>query len=157
MGVGDMAITDSRDVILSTFALGSCVGVVMLDSVNGIAGLLHIMLPSSAIAAEKSRNQPFLFADTGVEKFVSMLVSKGANIANLSCVVAGGASVMSSSDAFKIGEKNGVAVKAKLEELGISVQFSDLGGFSNRSLHLNLVDGSLLIALPNEKKEIQLK
>lgn len=152
-----MAITDTRDGILSTFALGSCVGVIVYDHVNGIAGLLHIMLPSSTIAAEKSRNQPFLFADTGVEKFVSMLLSKGVDFKNISCVIAGGASVMSSSDAFKIGEKNGLAVKEKLQELGISVRFADLGGFSNRSLHLNLGDGSLLIALPNEKKEIQLK
>lgn len=152
-----MAIADTRDVILSTFALGSCVGVVIYDHEIGIAGLLHIMLPSSSIAAEKSRNQPFLFADTGIEAFVSALKSKGVSLEKASCVIAGGASVMASSDAFKIGEKNGIAAESKLKDLGIAVRHSDLGGFSNRSLHINLLDGSLLIALPNEKKEIKLK
>ena len=67
VGVGDMAIATSRDVILSTFALGSCVGVVLFDHKNGIGGLLHVMLPSSSIAAEKSRNQPFFLPTRGLK------------------------------------------------------------------------------------------
>jgi len=157
VGVGDMSISNTKNVILSTFALGSCVGIVAYDPVSGVAGLLHVMLPSSSVAAEKSKRQPFLFADSGVEKFVSMLKTMGADLRHLRCVIAGGASVMSSSDTFKIGEKNAIAVKQKLSASGIRVSSEYLGGFTNRSLHLDVMEETLLIVLPNEEMEVSLK
>jgi len=156
VGVGDVTISSERGAILSTFALGSCVGMVLFDSKNGVGGLLHFMLPFSAVAAEKSRKQPFLFADTGIQKFISMFTSMGGDLSKTKCVIAGGASVMTSSDTFKIGEKNGEAAKTVLRKMGIPVLLEQLGGFSNRSLHLDLSDGSLVIALPTEKKEVSL-
>ncbi len=156
VGVGDMSVSEGSEMILSTFALGSCVGIVLFDAQKKIGGLLHVMLPTSSIAAEKSRDQPGLFADTGVEKFVSMFKSMNTDLSRTKCVIAGGASVMSSNDAFKIGQKNADAVSAKLQELEVRVDHALLGGFTNRSLHLDLNTGKLTISLPTEKKEISL-
>ncbi len=49
-----------------TYALGSCIAVAMHDPVAKVAGLLHYMLPESAIDAAKAQQNPFMFADTGI-------------------------------------------------------------------------------------------
>lgn len=151
-----MAIANDSNVILSTFALGSCVGVVIVDPLNRVGGLLHVMLPVSSVAAQKAKLQPYLFADTGVEKFTSMLVSMDADLSRCACVIAGGASVMTAGDAFKIGKQNAEAVTAKLSSCGIAICKSFLGGFTNRSLHLNLAECSLKVVMPNEQTEFLL-
>lgn len=156
VGVGDMAIATDSNVILSTFALGSCVGVVIFDPIDRVGGLLHVMLPSSSVAVQKAKRQPYLFADTGVEKFASMLDCMGAALPRCKCIIAGGASVMASGDAFKIGKQNADAVTAKLCALGIPVFKTFLGGFTNRSLHLNLEECTLQVVLPNEQQEVSL-
>lgn len=48
VGISDQKLCKSPDVLV-TYALGSCVGICMIDKVLGIAGLAHIMLPDSAL------------------------------------------------------------------------------------------------------------
>ncbi len=43
VGVGDLKIAKSPKIIKTS--LGSCIGVVLYDSINKIGGLLHLMLP----------------------------------------------------------------------------------------------------------------
>ncbi len=43
VGVGDLKIANSPKIIKTS--LGSCMGVVLYDSINKIGGLLHLMLP----------------------------------------------------------------------------------------------------------------
>jgi len=45
------------------------VAVVAYDPVSKASGLLHIMLPDSAISPDKSITQPAMFADTGLRCF----------------------------------------------------------------------------------------
>ncbi|MBL8223671.1 MAG: chemotaxis protein CheD, partial [Bryobacterales bacterium] len=49
-----------------TYALGSCIGLMVYDPVVRIGGLLHFMLPESSISPLKAVRNPFLFADTGI-------------------------------------------------------------------------------------------
>ena len=58
IGVGDMAVSNNPQVTLSTYALGSCVGVVAYDPVARAGGILHLMLPDSTISPEKAVAQP---------------------------------------------------------------------------------------------------
>ena len=44
IGIGDLKVCRAPDVLV-TYALGSCVGICLLDSVVGVGGLSHIMLP----------------------------------------------------------------------------------------------------------------
>ncbi|HRE80406.1 MAG TPA: chemotaxis protein CheD, partial [Opitutaceae bacterium] len=58
IGVGDLAVSNNPQVTLSTYALGSCVGVIAFDPITRAGGILHIMLPDSLISPEKSAKQP---------------------------------------------------------------------------------------------------
>ena len=156
VGVGDMAVANDAAVTLSTFALGSCIGVVAFHPESGVGGMLHIMLPTSRVSEEKARFQPYLFADTGMDRFRSTLATMGADVDKLRVVVAGGASVMSANDAFRIGEKNIDAVNEKLSEFGIRAVASHLGGLSNRSLDFHLGSGVLKVRLPDQIEEVVL-
>ena len=48
VGISDQKLCKSPDVLV-TYALGSCVGICMIDKVLGIAGLAHIMLPDLSL------------------------------------------------------------------------------------------------------------
>jgi chemotaxis protein CheD len=156
VGVGDMVVSSEIRVVLSTFALGSCVGVASFDPEHGVGGLLHIMLPTASIAPEKARSQPFLFADTGMKQFLSMLTTMGANLDSCRFVLAGGASIMTADGAFLIGQKNIDAVRLTLEQSGIRPSAEFLGGYTSRSMHLDLACGKLEVMVPNQVQEVSL-
>ena len=43
IGISDLKACKSPDVLV-TYALGSCVGICLLDSIAGLGGMSHIML-----------------------------------------------------------------------------------------------------------------
>lgn len=151
-----MAASNNAGVVLSTYALGSCVGIAVFDSQLPVGGLLHIMLPDSKLSPDKAEAQPSMFADTGLQNFFKALDGLGANRRRLKVLLAGGASVLSQSDMFKIGERNIVAVKAWLQKNGLSIHAEELGGFNNRTVHLTMATGSLDIKEPSGTKQIVL-
>lgn len=158
VGVGDMAVSSNPGVVLSTFALGSCVGIVVYDTKLHAGGLLHIMLPSSTLAPEKAVKQPYMFADSGLKSFFHELRCIGVtNRENIKIVLAGGAAVLATSDMFKIGERNIEAVHSILVKDGMIPMHKELGGYNNRTLHLTLGTGELEIKMPNERKVISMQ
>jgi chemotaxis protein CheD len=156
IGVGDIAVSNNNMVTLTTYALGSCVGVVAFDPVSRAGGILHLMLPDSSISAEKACKQPAMFADTGLPLLVRELNGVKAERSRLKIYLAGGACVLSGPDTFKIGERNASAVKSWLSAQGLRVTGSDLAGTVNRTLHLELSTGVLTIKLPDRTDKIPL-
>ena len=47
VGVGELAISNKRDVVINTYALGFCIAVSAYDTVTKAGGIIHIMLPDS--------------------------------------------------------------------------------------------------------------
>jgi chemotaxis protein CheD len=66
VGVGGLAVSNNQAMILTTYSLGSCLGVTIYDPVSRVGGLLHAMLPDSSINAAKAAEQPAMFVDTGI-------------------------------------------------------------------------------------------
>jgi chemotaxis protein CheD len=157
VGVGDMAVSNNTGVVLSTYALGSCIGVVAYDATLRAGGLLHFMLPDSSISPEKANSQPAMFADTGFPRLLRSLAGLRVNPANLRVYLAGGAGVISGSDAFRIGERNITAAKQWVQKLGISVVAADVGGINNRTLHLNVSNGELTMKSPVATRTLTLR
>lgn len=156
IGVGDLAVSNNTQVTLTTYALGSCVGVVAYDPTTRAGGILHIMLPDSSISKEKAVSQPAMFADTGLPLFLRELIGVKGERHRLKIFLAGGACVLSGPDTFKIGERNAAAVKAWLVTQGLRVLGADLAGTVNRTLHLDLATGQLTVKLPDRSDKIQL-
>ncbi len=148
VGVGDLAVSSSPDVILSTYALGSCIGVVAYDPFARVGGMLHLMLPDSTIAPAKAARQPAMFADTGLPLFLHALTGLKARLGQLRVYVAGGASMVAGHDPFRIGERNTRAALDLLARAGCPAPREDTGGFLNRTLHLELQNGNVTVKTP---------
>lgn len=54
VGIAD-AKTVSRDGVLVTYALGSCVGVCLYDAALPLAGMVHILLPCKKDSTSQDR------------------------------------------------------------------------------------------------------
>jgi chemotaxis protein CheD len=145
VGMADLQTARYPD-ILTTLGLGSCVGIALFDQVKKIAGLAHIMLPSSKLVVNNSNIAKF--ADTGIEKLLEEMLKLGANKSNITAKMAGGAQMFSfsdSSDVMRIGARNVASTKEKLKELGIPVISEDTGGSYGRTIELHSASGKLLI------------
>lgn len=148
VGVGEMGVSNNQSLILSTYALGSCIAVVAYDPFSRAAGLLHLMLPDSRISPEKAASQPAMFADTGLPLLFRALAGINAEGARLRLFVTGGASVLCAADSFKIGERNIRATQEYLSRHGYLVRESAVGGTTNRTVHLNIATGEVSLKTP---------
>jgi chemotaxis protein CheD len=145
VGMADLGVTRAPGVII-TLGLGSCVGIALFDKLNKVAGLAHIMLPSSTEI--KNNKNKAKFADTAIELLLKNMIDIGANKRNIHAKLAGGAqmfSFTSQSDILKIGERNVLASKSKLKELNIPIIAEDTGGNYGRTIELNAENGELFI------------
>ena len=156
IGVGDMAVSNNAQTTLSTYALGSCIGVVAYDPIAKVGGILHMMLPESSISPEKALTQPAMFADTGLPLFFRSLAGLKADRSRLRIFVTGGACVLASHDAFKIGERNTKATLQFLAANCFPVRQVITGGTTNRTVHLQISDGDLTLKTPEGNNAISL-
>lgn len=133
IGIGDFKICKKPDVLV-TYALGSCVGICIIDEQTGIAGLSHIMLPDSSTAVSGNAT-PMRFADTAIPMMVKQMESMGASKMRLRSKIAGGATMFAvANDKFNIGERNIAAVKKTLMDLRIPIIAEDTGANYGRTV-----------------------
>ncbi len=134
VGMADFKTCRGDDAV-TTLGLGSCVGIAVRDPATGIGGLAHIMLPDSTEI--KSNTNRTKFADTGIEDMVNEIVRMGANRSRLVAKIAGGAQMFafgSKSDMIRVGERNVMASKKKLNQLRIPILAEDTGDSYGRTV-----------------------
>ncbi|NLI60973.1 MAG: chemotaxis protein CheD [Clostridiales bacterium] len=146
VGMADMNVVRSPGVLVS-LGLGSCVGIALYDEFRKIAGLAHIMLPSSKMI--RNNENKAKFADTAIAEVIAMMTSLGANKDRLKAKIAGGAQMFASnnkaSNLLKIGERNVIASLEVLKELQIPIVGQDTGGTYGRTVELYAETGVFLI------------
>jgi Chemotaxis protein; stimulates methylation of MCP proteins len=145
VGMADWKIASSGDV-LKTTGLGSCVGLTLYDGAAKIAGMAHIMLPSSEIAREESFNRA-KYADTALPDMLEAMIAAGASRRRLIAKLAGGAQMfaIAGQDSMRIGPRNVETCKMMLESLGIPLAAEDTGANYGRTIELNSETGVLTI------------
>lgn len=145
VGMADLKTGRDTD-ILTTLGLGSCIGIALWDPTTKIGGLAHVMLPDST----KIRNNSNIakFADTGITELVRQMEEMGAPKRRLVAKIAGGArmfEVSGTTSVGNIGEKNAIASKEKLKELGIPILAEDTGLNYGRTVELDCSNGDYVI------------
>lgn len=145
VGISDLKVAKAPE-ILVTYALGSCVGICLYDSSVRVAGLSHIMLPSSSMSRDK--NQPARYADTAIPLLIQRMEASGARRFRLRAKIAGGAKMfagVSDSSLSNIGQRNVAAVRESLRNYGIPILADDTGKDYGRTLYFSAEDGSMRI------------
>lgn len=148
VGVADCRISNQREDVLVTYALGSCIAVAIHDPVAGVGGLLHYMLPESAISPAKAGENPYMFADTGIPLLFRRSYECGADKRRLVVRVAGGAQVMDPEGVFNIGKRNYLALRKIFWKAGVLLQGEDVGGNLSRTVRLEVGSGRFWLRGP---------
>ena len=148
VGIAELRLSADPAERLVTYALGSCLGVAIYDPVAKVGGLLHTMLPTSAIDAEKARRVPAMFVDTGVPLLFRESYKLGARKERMIVRVAGGAAAGGDerADQFQIGKRNALALRKLLWKNGVLLHAHDVGGVqTSRTVYLDVGTGVLTV------------
>jgi len=145
LGIGDLEVA-SGDQELKTYALGSCVAVVVWDSALKAGGMIHIALPEARINPQKAAEKPGYFADTGLPVLFSAMARLGAHRRNTWVKLIGGSSFFDTNNLFDVGRRNLTAVYEYLAKQGFAVTAEDVGGSISRTVGLFLPTGELTIS-----------
>ena len=149
VGVGDCKVSNAAESVLTTYALGSCIAVAIHDPVAGVGGLLHFMLPDSALNLGKAGQNPFLFADTGIPLLLESACGLGAVKRRLTVRAAGGAQLMDESGIFNIGKRNHLALRKILWKAGVMIHAEEVGGMTARTVRLEVATGRFWVRGPD--------
>ncbi len=145
VGVSDATVT-SRDVILVTSGLGSCLGVALYDPTNDVGGLLHAMLPESA----GHPGPPEKFVVDGIDEMLDEIERRGGSRRQVRAKLAGASSMLDlDTETASVGEQNVAAAEEALAERNIPVEGKELGGDNGRSLQFEPTEGRLLVSSAN--------
>jgi len=150
VGIGDILVS-SGDEEIKTYALGSCVALVVWDRAIQAGGMIHIALPEGHINPDKARDKPGYFADTGLPVLFNELKKIGANRRSCWVKLVGGASILDENNTFDIGRRNALAVKKYLWKLGLALTAEEVGGTISRTVTLALPQGDLVISNGNQR------
>ncbi len=146
VGIADLAVSNSPADVIVTHALGSCVAVCLFDPIVRVAALLHFMLPESRINAQRGREQPAAFADTGIPLLFETAYRFGLVKRRAIVKLVGGAEISGiGQEAFQTGRRNALAAKQVLWRNGVLVNAEDLGSNVARTVHFAVEDGRLRI------------
>jgi chemotaxis protein CheD len=148
VGIAELRLSAEPSERLVTYALGSCLGIAIHDPVARVAGLLHAMLPTGTIDAEKARRTPAMFVDTGVPLLFRESYKLGARKERMIVRVAGGAfsGPDERTDQFQIGKRNVIALRKLLWKNGVLLHAHDVGGVqTSRTVYLEVASGLFTI------------
>ena len=157
IGISDQKISTSPSTLV-TYALGSCVGIMLHDSSSHIGGMAHIMLPDSNLMKGQVGMNRMKFADTAIVNMLNAMIALGAIKSNITAKITGGANMFQVSDDFDIGSigtRNVSSVKKVLKELNIPIVAEDTGEDFGRTVFFDLDTGAVRVqALGKDIKEI---
>jgi len=146
VGMADLN-TATNGEVLKTTGLGSCVGLSLYDPKQRIAGLAHVMLPSSSIAREVPINVA-KYADTAIPELIERMLAHGASIGSIQAKMAGGAQMFTlpgQTDSLRIGPRNVESCLLMLEQYNIPLISQDTGGNFGRTIEVSSENGILTI------------
>lgn len=145
VGMGEYVVTDNKDAIIKTHALGSCVAVTAYSPLKKVAGMIHVVLPSPLNDRDWIR-RPCFFAKSGIPLLIDVMYRQfGCRKEELQVQIYGGAESVQNMDIYNIGKKNIEAVKRTLSDLGLIIQRTDLSGYDSRSLSMEVQSGTVLV------------
>lgn len=150
VGVADMAVSSTIGERIITYALGSCLGIVVFDPIVSVAGLLHVQLPTGTIDESKMRDRPAMFVDSGVPLLFKECYKLGAKKERMIVKVAGGAHAgpNEEEDRFQIGKRNLLALRKLLWKNGVLVHAQDTGGVQcSRTMWVDVATGDVTLKI----------
>lgn len=150
LGVGDYGVSVKEDGVLKTFALGSCVAVMLYDPRKRVGGMVHVALPDSSTNTKRAQALPGYFADSGIPLLLQKVAEARGDdsVRGLVVKICGGASVVKGHNIFDIGKRNIEAVKKVLREHRLRPMREDVAGSISRTVSMEIATGKVVLNSP---------
>jgi chemotaxis protein CheD len=145
IGIGEYLVIKGDGNRLITYALASCVAVIIYFEDMKIAGMIHIALPE-AINSYNFENKPGYYAEIGLPILLTKLRnSYQCDLSKGKVFLIGGANSVKEYDHFKVGERNIAKIKSILNEYNIKYNSDEVGGTVSRTVILEAGTGNIAI------------
>ncbi|MFL5264643.1 MAG: chemotaxis protein CheD [Anaeromyxobacteraceae bacterium] len=152
--ISDIKVSANPDDLIVTYALGSCIAVMVHDPVRVAAGMIHYMLPLSETSPEKARTRPGMFADTGIPLLFQTMYGLGCQKKDLVVKVAGGGALYDDKGLFSIGKRNYTVLRKMFWKSSVIIAAEDVGGAKSRTARLHVATGRCTITSQGEEIEL---
>jgi chemotaxis protein CheD len=152
--ISDIRISDDPESTLVTYALGSCIAVMLHDPVRRVGGMIHFMLPMSSTSPDKAKERPGMFADTGIPLLFGEMYRLGCEKRDLVVKVAGGGTLYDDKGMFNIGQRNYTVLRKLFWKNGVIIAAEDVGGAKSRTARLFVGTGRVLIRSQGEELDL---
>ncbi|MGX6571450.1 chemoreceptor glutamine deamidase CheD [Cupriavidus necator] len=133
-----------EDVVLTT-VLGSCVAACIRDESAGVGGMNHFMLPDDDGSADRMLSASMRYGSYALEVLINELLKMGARRERLEAKVFGGGAVLANMTTLNIGDRNADFVLRYLKTEEIRVAAQDLRGPHARRVSYFPVGGLALV------------
>lgn len=132
VGIGEYAISTKKEDVIKTFALSTCVGIVVYDVEKKILAMAHVLLPKAIKGNEDDKMAKY--ADTAIHNvFREMKTKHNCNERHFKVTLFGGID-SKVGDIFKVGEKNIAVIKNILDKKNIKYDSTNTGGRLSRTI-----------------------
>lgn len=146
-----MAVSDDPSAVLITYALGSCIAVIVHDPRRLVGGMLHYMLPLSKTSPEKAEQNPAMFADVGIPALFERMYSMGCQKSDLVVKVTGGGKLWDDKGTFDIGKRNYTVMRKMFWKNNVLISGEDIGGAKSRTVQLFVATGEVRVRAKGEE------
>lgn len=137
-------IVVSREPLVLTTVVGSCVAVCLYDHVHRVGGMNHFLLPH-ADSASRLGLPLGKYGDVAIPELLRRLETLGADRSTTVAKIAGGASILSISSHNHIPDENVRSARAALALLGLPVVSQDVGGTKGRKVVFTTDSGQVTV------------
>jgi chemotaxis protein CheD len=142
--MGDLAVSAHPADVLVSIGLGSCIGLVLVDRAQTVAGLAHVMLPGVPAAGHGAT--PGKYADTALPELIDLLERAGARRTRLEVVLVGGAQMFSfGGGQMDVGARNEAGVREALKAARLPVRAAATGGGKGRTVRVRVGTGIVVV------------
>ena len=144
VGIAELHLAQDPAVLVAR-GLGSCLAVMVYDSVRRCGGLAHVLLPEphDDLAVDK----PGTYVTTAVRELVDALEASGSQRGDLVAKLVGGSQMFEafSERVEAVGVRNLTKALEILEQHQIPVVAQETGGSRGRSLEFDLASGKVIV------------
>ncbi len=127
---------------LATWALGSCIAIVLFDPLISAGSLAHALLPQP----HHEVDSPGKYVTTAIHTMVRGLQSIGASIRRLRAVLVGGANILDFARNISVSTRNiQVAREVLTLKYGIPIIDEDVGGNVGRNVVFEIGKGIVYV------------
>ncbi len=141
---GDCRFSSEGACRLVTYGLGSDVAITAHAPAIGVSALLRFVYPDSRVDPGAAKDNPWLFADTGVALLLSTLRKCGASNQEIQIQAIGGAEVEEENSPVN-GKSNELAARKALWAQGVLLKSEDLGGEIMRAVWFDGASDRLMV------------